>query len=90
MRLSLKNGVIQLAEGRLLTFRGARNIHLECTAGMVWLTVEGQAGDFLLTKGERLRIESNGLALVEGSPAGSIRLVSGAPWLIRSMVPATV
>jgi len=83
MRMSLRNGVIQLAEGKPLAFRGARAVHLECTEGRVWLTVAGQAGDFLLGKGERLRIESNGLALVEGFPAGSIRLVSVTPWPIR-------
>ena len=83
MRKSLRNGVIQLAENRPLAFRGGRGVHLECTEGMVWLTVEGQPGDFLLAKGERLRIDNNGLALVEGLPSGAIRLVSEAPWAIR-------
>lgn len=83
MRMSLRNGVIQVAEGAPLAFRGARHVHLECTAGRVWLTVAGQPGDFLLGKGERLRIESNGLALVEGFPFGSIQLISVTPWPIR-------
>lgn len=76
MRISLRNEVVQLAEGKPLAFRGAHGIYLECTEGMVWLTIEGQLGDFLLAKGERLRIESNSLALVEGLPSGAIRLVS--------------
>lgn len=82
MRISLKNGVIQLAGGKPLAFRGACGILLECTEGVVWLTVEGQIGDFLLAKGERLRIESNGLVLVEGMPSGAIRLVNGTDCLI--------
>lgn len=83
MRMSLKNGVIQLAEGKPLVFRGARHVHLECTEGTVWLTVEGQPDDFMLAKGERLRIENDGLALVEGNPSGTIRLISEASWSIR-------
>lgn len=83
MLMSLGNLVIQLAEGKKLAFRGARDIHLECTEGLVWLTVEGQSGDFLLAKGERLRIESCGLALIQGLPSGSVRLVSMATWSTR-------
>ena len=70
--------VIQLKEGRQFAFRGARDAYLECIEGMAWLTVEGQPGDFLLTRGERLRIESNGLALIQGLPSVSVRLDSMA------------
>jgi hypothetical protein len=83
MRVSLRNGAIQLAAREPLAFRGARGVHLECADGMVWLTVEGQSGDFLLAKGQQLRIESNGLALVEGFPSGAIRLASEASWPMR-------
>ena len=83
MLMSLGNMVIQLAEGKRLAFRGARDVHLECTEGLVWLTVEGQAGDFLLARGERLRIESNGLAIIQGMPSASIRLDSMAAEPIR-------
>lgn len=83
MKMSLRNVVIQLADGKPLAFQGARGVHLECTAGRVWLTLEGQAGDFVLAEGGRLRIEGNGLALVEGAPTGAIRLVGAAHWAIR-------
>ena len=83
MLMTLRNMVIQLAEGKSLAFRGARDVHLECTEGMVWLTVEGQPGDFLLAKGEQVRIESNGLALIQGLPSGSVQLVSMARSSIR-------
>ncbi len=76
MLMSFGNMVIQLAEGISFAFRGARDVHLECTEGMVWLTVEGQICDFLLAKGERLRIESNGLVLIQGLPSGSVQPVS--------------
>jgi hypothetical protein len=79
MQLSLRNGAIQLADGKTLAFRGARGVLAECTEGRVWLTVEDQPGDFVLAKGERLHIESNGLALAEGFPSGAIRLIRESP-----------
>lgn len=79
MHISLGNRVIQLAEGRPLAVRGARYACLECTEGMVWLTLEGRPDDYFLRRGEQLRIESDGLTLVEGNPCGAIRLVSAAP-----------
>lgn len=77
--MALGNMVIQLAEGRRLAFRGARDVHLECTEGMVWFTIEGQLDDFLLAQGERLHIASNGLALIQGLPFGSIQLIRKEP-----------
>ena len=74
----LSNMVIQL-EDRPVSFRCARKVHLECSAGIVWLTIQGQAGDFILTQGEQLLIESDGRVLVQGLPAGTIRLSRKAP-----------
>ena len=78
MIMSLHNMVIQLAEGKRLAFRGGRDVHLECIEGRVWLTVEGQLCDLLLAKGERLRIGSNGLTIIQGLPSGSVQLVDMA------------
>jgi len=82
MQMSQENRIFQLDGKKQFAFRQAQGIYLECTEGKIWLTVEGQPGDFLLAKGERVRIESNGLALVQGLPSGSIRLVNEA---IRSV-----
>jgi len=48
MQMSLKNMVIQLVERKHLAFKEAHGVYLECTEGLVWVTVEGQSGDFLL------------------------------------------
>jgi hypothetical protein len=85
MPIPLKNTAIELPNGKLLAFRGALGIRLTCTEGRVWLTVEGQPGDFLLAKGEHLRIESNGLALVQGFPSGIVRMVGEKSCSIRSV-----
>ncbi len=79
MQIALGNMVIELAEGRMIAFRGARDVNLECTEGVIWLTVDGLADDFLLAKGERLRFLSNGLTLIQGMPAGSAHLVNEEP-----------
>lgn len=84
MWLSLRNGTIPLADGRLLAIRGARGVELECTAGRVWLTVEGQPGDVVLGAGERSRITGPGLVLVEGLPAGAVHLLKPAGRLERA------
>jgi hypothetical protein len=70
------NMTIQLAKGKSLTFRDARDVQLECTEGKLWLTIEGLHDDYLLGKGERVRIVSNGLAIVQGFPSGSAQLDS--------------
>lgn len=72
---SLKQGIIQLVAGSPVAFAGARDWLLECRTGRVWVTIDGQAGDHLIAKGERLHVQSNGLVLVEGLPFGAIRLV---------------
>ncbi|NMG74400.1 DUF2917 domain-containing protein [Aromatoleum diolicum] len=83
MRMSLSNGIIQLDALKPLAIRDARGVRLECTAGRVWLTVQGQPGDFYLAAGDGLCLASNGLALVEGMPRGSVRLVAHSPWPVR-------
>lgn len=78
MRMSLDNMVIQLAERKMLTIRDARDIRIECNEGIVWLTIEGRPGDFLLEKGEHLLIKSKGPAFIQGMPYGLVKLVSAA------------
>ena len=79
MRMSLHNMEIQLAERKVLTIRGARDTRIECNEGMVWITIEGQPGDFLLGKGEHLLIRSKGLVLIQGMPYGLVKLASALP-----------
>ncbi len=78
MRMSLDNMVIQLAERKMLTIRDARDIRIECNEGMVWVTVEGQPGDFVLAKGEHLLIKNKGPVFIQGMPYALVKLVSAA------------
>lgn len=74
MHIVLEDMVVQLSDRRRLAFRGARNVFLECINGLVWLTIEGQQDDIVLNEGEIFRIESNGLAIIQGLPSGSIHM----------------
>jgi hypothetical protein len=83
MNTLLSNKPTRLGMGKIVALRGARGSYLECTGGMVWLTIEGQPGDFYLEQGSGLRIASNGLVLIEGMPSGEIRRTREVPWPIR-------
>lgn len=84
MWMSLRNSVIQLNANKPVSFRDARGALLKCVEGVLWVTIDGQPGDYFLTAGQSLRIDSQGLAVVEGVPAGAFRLQTAAPWPIRS------
>ncbi|HLA36393.1 MAG TPA: DUF2917 domain-containing protein [Rhodocyclaceae bacterium] len=76
MQLSLQHGVFQLDADRPLAVRRAKGVWIECLAGRIWLTVEGNVGDIVLAPGEFYRVENNGLTLVEGLPQGAARLLT--------------
>jgi hypothetical protein len=68
---------------RLLSARG---VHIVCTAGVLWLTVEGEAGDIILKAGESHVVRGSGLALLEAIGSGQVRFERVAPpmlWLAR-------
>lgn len=69
---------LRLDGGPPVAFREARGVFLECLSGRLWVTITGQPGDFLLGAGERLRVDSDGLGLVEGMPVGELRFVAAA------------
>ena len=83
MRVLSSSGTIKLDEWSPLALRDASGLRVECTRGRIWVTVEGQAGDFFLDAGEGMRVVSKGLVLIEGVPCGSVRLVADAPWPVR-------
>jgi hypothetical protein len=80
MWLSLGQGRLQLDGDSPVVFRHAQGCWVECVEGRLWLTVTGQPGDHFLVPGERVRIVSNGLALVSGFPSGTAYLYREAPW----------
>lgn len=74
MKIDPGSGEFCLADNQPLSLRDARGVRVICTTGILWLTVEGEAGDVFLHLGQSHRIISNGLALVESIGGGRIRL----------------
>jgi hypothetical protein len=66
--------IVQLAEQKRLVFRGARDVHIECTDGLIGITIKGRLDDFVIVKGERLLVERNDMAVIQGLPSGSIQI----------------
>lgn len=84
MDFDLHAGELVLAENRPLAAREARGALIVCTRGLVWITIEGEAGDIFLHTGQSHRIASNGLALFEAIGHGAIRVEAppqGSRWL---------
>lgn len=50
---------------------------LTCEAGLIWLTCEGDARDYVLGPGETLRLEMAGHVVVQALRSASFRLLRG-------------
>jgi len=65
---------ICLAHNTPLRIPAPHGVQVTCTAGVLWLTVEGESGDVLLRAGNSHLIRADGLALVEAIGHGRARL----------------
>lgn len=74
MQLDLRDCEFCLADNAPLRLTRARGLTVTCTAGRVWLTVDGEAGDIILFAGQSHRLCGNGLALLEAVGSGRVRL----------------
>lgn len=73
MDLDLYNSELCLAHNAPIRLLSARGVRVICTAGLLWLTVEGEAGDILLAPGDSHLIRGRGLALLEAIGSGRAR-----------------
>ena len=85
MLISQENIVFQLAEGMHLVVKKAQGGILECTEGMLWLTVEGQLADILLAGGVSMCINGAGKVIVQGLPSASFKLSQQAARVNRGI-----
>lgn len=84
MDFDLYKSELCLAHNAPVRLISARGVRIVCTAGRVWLTVEGEAGDILLAAGESHRVRGRGLALLEAIGHGRVRFEPAAqPWQRR-------
>jgi hypothetical protein len=81
MNLDLSHSELCLTHQLPIRLLAARGVRITCTAGLVWLTVAGEAGDIFLTPGQSHLVRGDGLALLEGIGAGRVRFEKVAPRL---------
>ncbi|MDP3539636.1 MAG: DUF2917 domain-containing protein [Azonexus sp.] len=74
MRIDLKSGEVCLSNNNPICLRQARGMRVICTAGTIWITVTGEAGDTFLEADQAHELRSNGLAIIESIGDGRIRL----------------
>lgn len=85
MDLELENAQLRLQENRPLRLANGRGVTICCLDGIAWLTVEGEAGDCFLAPGQKHRLASDGVALIEGMRGtATIRLEPAGPRLIAN------
>jgi hypothetical protein len=81
MDFDLYNSELCLAHNAPIRLMSARGVRVVCTAGRVWLTVAGEAGDFFLAAGDSHLVRGRGLALLEAIGSGRVRFEPAAtPW----------
>lgn len=74
MNLESHQQEISLTHNTPVPIPSPRGVRVSCTAGVLWLTVEGESGDVFLTPGDSHLIGARGLALVEAIGYGRARL----------------
>ncbi len=70
--------VWNLAPGELVRLDGARGTTLRVTRGTLWITLENDTRDIVLTAGDSYTIDRGGLTLIEAQDAATV-CVLGAP-----------
>lgn len=79
MDINLNRAGVSLARHRYLALRDAAGTQVLCSKGSVWITQDGDRNDYLLGAGERMRLDADGLALVQAEdPACVVLLEPGA------------
>ncbi|MEF8699607.1 MAG: DUF2917 domain-containing protein [Candidatus Accumulibacter sp. UW20] len=79
MNLDPQHSELCLTPNMPIRLLSARGVRIVCTAGVLWLTVEGEAGDIVLRAGESHVVRGSGLALLEAIGRGQVRFERVAP-----------
>lgn len=74
MKIDFRSGELCLTNNQPLRLEQARGLRIACTAGVIWITVNGEAGDTFLRPGQSHTISCDGLALIESIGEGKIHI----------------
>jgi hypothetical protein len=67
-----------ISQGQTEAFRTLKGKQIRCTSGSLWVTLEGDGNDYLLSSGQSLIIPRTGMAVISGE--GSYQ-ISPRPFL---------
>lgn len=90
MKIDLRSGEVCLQDNQPVRLSGASGLHVVCTAGIIWITVSGEAEDIFLTAGERYQLSSNELTLVESIGSGKIRLLQARRFSVLELMRSAI
>jgi len=68
--------VWDLASGELVTLDGARGTTLRVTRGTLWLTLERDTRDVVLTAGDSFTIDRGGITLIEARGSTTVCVIA--------------
>ena len=75
MQFDAPRAQLHLADDELMRLRGACGSRLEATSGHVWVTLDGEFKDIVLSAGDSLLIDSRGVVTVSAiRGAASLRV----------------
>jgi hypothetical protein len=87
MDLDLYKSELCLTENAPIRLLSAHGVRITCTAGLVWLTIEGEAGDIFLAPGQSHLVRGRGLGLLEAIGSGRVRFdKTGRPMWVPLLV----
>lgn len=79
MNLKLEAPVLSLEAGQLLTLDDACGTSIRPSEGAVWITEEGNAGDFIVRAGDSFLVRRAGRTLVQAMAASRVALRDAGP-----------
>jgi hypothetical protein len=64
----------ELRPGQVESIERGKGKHLYCTSGRLWVTLEHEAGDYILEANESLDIDENGRVVISALDSGTFKV----------------
>lgn len=74
---------LEMRRGDVVRLADAEGATVECAAGTIWVTRDGERADHVLSAGEQVRVEGPGLVLIQAFAPSQVAVASNAVFLAR-------
>ena len=64
----------KLLPGQVVSMEGSKGRKLACTNGRLWVTIEHDAGDYILEADQSLEIDEKGLVVISALDSGAFKV----------------